>query len=343
MASIRRRNDKWQAQVRRNGHPPRTKSFLSRVDALRWVRQTEQDLDRSALAGDLSSLERTTVADLLRRYVRDVTPGKRGHASEAKRIEVFLRCSWADLTLARITPQAFTLHRDKRLREVEAGTVIRELGLLRTVFEIARREWDIPLQENPVANVRKPKAAAGRNRRLRADELTALLAACAEGRTDWLEPGIRLAIETGMRRGEILNMRRADLDLDNGLLTIPETKTDIPRTIPLSDSAALILRRLQENAAGAEVRLFPITANAFRLAWERCKRRASKTKPGIIDLRFHDLRHEAVSRFFELGLNVPEVAAISGHKDPRMLFRYTHLKPEDIVAKLRRINTEMAA
>lgn len=222
--------------------------------------------------------------------------------------------------------------------------MIRELGLLRTVLETARREWDIPLLENPDANVRKPKAAAGRSRRLRADELTALLAACAEGRTDWLEPGIRLAIETGMRRGEILNMRAADLDLGNSLLTIPETKTDIPRTIPLSDNAALILHHLLDNhTAGMDGRLFPVTANAFRLAWERCKRRASKTKPGIADLRFHDLRHEAVSRFFELGLNVPEVAAISGHKDPRMLFRYTHLKPTDIVAKLRRINTEMAA
>lgn len=144
-----------------------------------------------------------------------------------------------------------------------------------------------------------------------------------------------------MRRGELLNMRCADLDLANGLLSIPETKTDIPRTIPLSDNAVLILRSLQD--MGTDDRLLPVTANAFRLAWEQCKRRASKTVPGIIDLRFHDLRHEAVSRFFELGLNVPEVAAISGHKDPRMLFRYSHLKPTDIVAKLRKFNTEIAA
>ena len=140
MASLRKRNDKWQAQVRRIGHTLRTKTFINRADALRWIRQTEQELDRTGLAYDPSSLERITVADLLRRYVRDVTPGKRGHASEAERIEVFLRHGWANLTLARITPQAFTQHRDKRLHEVEAGTVIRELGLLRTVFEIARRD-----------------------------------------------------------------------------------------------------------------------------------------------------------------------------------------------------------
>lgn len=274
------------------------------------------------------------------RYLRDVSPEKRGHASEAKRIEVFLRYDWANLTLARIIPQAFTRHRDKRLKEVEAGTVIRELGLLRAVFEVARREWDVPLHANLVANIRKPKAAAGRNRRLRTDELAALLSACVDGRNSWLEPGIRLAIETGMRRGELLNMRAADLDLANGLLSIPETKTDIPRTIPLSENAVLILGSLQDSTRGD--RLFPVSANAFRLAWERCKVRAAKQVPGIVDLRFHDLRHEAVSRFFELGLNVPEVAAISGHRDPRMLFRYTHLKPQDIVAKLRSLNAECA-
>ena len=341
MASLQRKNDRWQARVRRIGHTPRTKSFINRADALRWIRQTEQELDRSALAYDPASLERTTVADLLRRYVQDVTPDKRGHASEAKRIEVFLRYDWANLTLARITPQTFTRHRDKRLKEVEAGTVIRELGLLRTVFEVARKEWDVPLNANPLANVRKPKAATGRTRRLLTDELKALLSACIDSRNGWLEPGIRLAIETGMRRGELLNMRRTDLDLTSSLLTIPETKTDIPRTIPLSENAVLILRSLQGTAT--DDRLIPVTANAFRLAWERCKHRAAKHLPGIADLRFHDLRHEAVSRFFELGLNVAEVASISGHRDPRMLFRYTHLKPQDIVTKLRSLNTECAA
>ena len=75
--------------------------------------------------------------------------------------------------------------------------------------------------------------------------------------------------------------------------------------------------------------LFPLSAEAVKLAWKRLNKRA-----GITGLHFHDLRHEAVSRFFELGLTVPEVALISGHKDPRMLFRYTHLRPADIAKKL---------
>lgn len=218
--------------------------------------------------------------------------------------------------------------------------MIRELGLLHAVFEVARRKWGIPLHENPIAKVRKPKAGLGRQRRLQTDELEALLFACNAGRSDWLEAGILFAIETGMRRGEILNLRLRDVDLELGLLNVPETKTDTPRIIPLTTVAMQLLKFRIESCDTPEDRLFPTTANAFRLAWERCKRRASTQLPSISDLRFHDLRHEAVSRFFELGLSVPEVAAISGHKDPRMLFRYTHLKPLDIGAKMRRIHAE---
>ena len=74
---------------------------------------------------------------------------------------------------------------------------------------------------------------------------------------------------------------------------------------------------------------FPVNANALRLAWDRLRARAD-----LSDLRFHDLRHEAISRFFEMGLNMPEVAVISGHRDPRMLFRYTHLRAEDLLPKI---------
>jgi integrase len=72
-----------------------------------------------------------------------------------------------------------------------------------------------------------------------------------------------------------------------------------------------------------------MTGNAFRLVWERVKKRA-----GIVDLRFHDLRHEAISRFFEKGLTTPEVALISGHRDTRMLLRYSHAIRERVLEKL---------
>jgi integrase len=138
---------------------------------------------------------------------------------------------------------------------------------------------------------------------------------------------LRFAIETGMRRSELLRVEWRDLDEASRTLRIRMAKNGHPRTIALSAAALAALAGVQRHED--EARIFPMSANALRLAWERLKRRA-----GIEDLRFHDLRHEAISRLFEKGLNVPEVAVMSGHRDPRMLFRYTHPRPEDIARKL---------
>jgi integrase len=128
-----------------------------------------------------------------------------------------------------------------------------------------------------------------------------------------------------MRRGELLSIRWKDVDMSAPTIRILRTKNGHPRTIPLTPKAVEILASM----ARTEERVFPVTPNAVRLAWERLRRRA-----GLEDLRLHDLRHEAVSRFFEYGLTVPEVALISGHRDPRMLSRYTHLRPEKVAEKL---------
>ncbi len=115
------------------------------------------------------------------------------------------------------------------------------------------------------------------------------------------------------------------MDLGARQLTIRDTKNGEDRTIPLTTRAATILQSLPQT----DERIFPVSPVAVRQAWDRTTKRA-----GIEGLHFHDLRHEAVSRFFELGLSVPEVALISGHKNPVVLLRYTHLRAQDLVAKL---------
>jgi len=207
MAALRNRNGKWQAQVRIKGHAPRTKSFISKRDAERWARQTETELEATVLRVDHRVLDRTSVRDLLDRYRKEVTVRKRGIASEEKRLDAFLRQAWAGKPLSKITPQDFSRYRDERLQSVSLGTVIRDLGLLRSVFEVARLEWDIPLPENPVAKVRKPKAPDARERRLEPGELDLLLDACGKTKNTWLRSGILLAVETGMRRGELLSLQ----------------------------------------------------------------------------------------------------------------------------------------
>lgn len=308
-----------------------------KADAQRWARHTEAELDRTLIPDDPRALDTITIADLLERYRDTVTPYKRGRVPEAKRIEVFLREDWTRLLVARAGASVFSRFRDKRLREVSPGTVRREMGFLSSIFEIARKEWGYTALQNPMAGIRKPKAPEGRDRRLMPGELDALILACGDRKNGaWLLHGVQLAIETGLRRGELLGIHWRHVNLDASLLNVPVTKTDKPRTIPLTDRAVEILKERRATSAKDAELVFPVSANGFRLAWERCKRRAAKAGCGDIqELRFHDLRHEAVSRFFEMGLNTAEVALISGHRDLRMLFRYTHLRPADVGAKLR--------
>jgi len=194
MATLRQRNGKWQAQVRIKGHAPRSNSFQSKRDAERWARQIEAELDATAIGVDPRALDRTSVRDLLDRYRRKVTISKRGAASENKRLGGFLRQPWATMPLTKATPQMFSRYRDSRLKTVSPGTVLRDLGLLRAIFEVARLEWDLPMPVNPVAQVRKPKAPDARERRLQSGELELLLQASLATRNQWLRSGILLAV-----------------------------------------------------------------------------------------------------------------------------------------------------
>jgi hypothetical protein len=178
MASLRYRNDKWQVQVRRYGHTAQSKSFRSKADAQRWARHVEAELDRTLVPDDPRLLSTITVGEVLRRYRDTHTQTHRGQVSEAKRIEVFLRTDWSKLPLAKANPALFSRYRDSRLNQVRPGTVIRELGLLRSIFETGRREWGYASFLNPVAEIEKPRAPEGRERRLRPGEFNALITAC---------------------------------------------------------------------------------------------------------------------------------------------------------------------
>jgi len=129
-----------------------------------------------------------------------------------------------------------------------------------------------------------------------------------------------------MRRGELLSLRKDNVDLVSRVARLLETKNGSSREVPLSPRALDILKHLPSST---DAYVFPLTKESLRRTWGTACRRA-----GITNLRFHDLRHEATSRFFEHGLNVMEVASITGHRDLRMLKRYTHLKASNIALKL---------
>ncbi|TXI95439.1 MAG: site-specific integrase, partial [Burkholderiaceae bacterium] len=164
-------------------------------------------------------------------------------------------------------------------------------------------------------------------RRLRADEETRLLTAIdSKTNNPWLKPIVIFAIETGMRRSEILSLEWANVDPTRRVARLLDTKNGEGRSVPLSARAVQVLEVLPRSIDG---QVFPVSAESVKLAFVRAVKRA-----GISDLHFHDLRHEAVSRLFEKGLNVMEVASISGHKTLQMLKRYTHLNVSDLLVKI---------
>jgi integrase len=180
--------------------------------------------------------------------------------------------------------------------------------------------------------VRKPKQARGRDRRITADELKALQASK-------IGPIVTLAVETGMRLGELLSLEWRLIDVEQRTATLPLTKNGEKRIVPLSPTALHTLAAKERN--GERVFSQWKQADSFENAWKRTLtklRKDHKAEHGqsnfLVDIRFHDLRHEAASRLFEKGLNMMEVASVTGHKTLAMLKRYTHLRASDIALKL---------
>lgn len=329
MATIRRRGDSWQVQARRYGFAPQSRTFQKRADAQAWARKTEIELETGDLRPDKRCPTNATLKDLVERYLREVTGTKRGSEAESYRLRKFLNHPICKRRVRELCERDFARYRDERLREVVPSSVKRELGIVHNCLEIAHREWGTAPKVNPLDGLRLNVPNDQRDRRLQDGELDRILEAASHTRTVHLSNVILLAIETGMRRGEILSITWRDVDLQRRVVRVTETKNGHPRAIPLSKAAMSLLGALSGSQGQSASRVFPISAVALRLAWERVKRRV-----GIEDLRFHDLRHEAISRFFEKGLSVPEVASISGHRDLRMLQRYAHARNEVILAKL---------
>ena len=218
MATFRKRGTRWQAQVRRKGRTV-SRTFGQRTDALRWANDAEAEADRYGLSDNRRVLEGLTVSDLLTRFRDEVGPERRSRIVEALVINAFLRHPLAQTRLSILTAAGFASYRDERLKVVKPGTVNRQLGLIQHIFEVARTEWNIPVA-NPVKGIRKPKGDRPRERRVSVDEWEKLELAIGASRNCLLWPLIQFAVETGMRRSELLNARWAHLNWDDSTLKI---------------------------------------------------------------------------------------------------------------------------
>lgn len=320
MATIRKLRNKWQAQIRLKGIKPIAKSFEKKADALNWARVTESQITLGSFV-DPRAADNLTLSDLIDRYLeRMQSLGKKSKPDES-RLKRF-RSVLGDFSLSKLSVSVLSGYRDQRLQEANPATVIHELSLLTRLLRYAETDFGIPLPQG-VPSIRLPKMPRGRIRRLTDDEEKRLFGAAKSDPE--MHAVILLAINCATRRSELLNVEKQDVNLESRTLTLRKTKNGLQRVVPLS-MAAIEAFKSRLNSCD---KVFEISAQALSQRFA-----AISKKAGIEGFRFHDLRHEAVSRFFEMGLTTVEVAAISGHQSLSMLQRYTHIKPEHLVRRL---------
>jgi integrase len=323
MGTIRKRGNSWNAQIRLAGWRGFTKSFKSKRDAHAWVDDLENKLKNQGTPHQ-KLRKKYLLKDLFERYSLEVAPKHKGVVSEQYRLRSLCRSWLGNLDIRYYRVLHFEQYRQDRSKSVASGTIRRELKLIRQVIDHASKQWGIPIHFNPLAHMKMPEESQPRTRRLTERELAQIFLSADKQRNRLIRPLIEFALETGMRRSELISVTWDDLSESDRILTITMTKNGDQRSIPLSRRARQILLGLDRTTT----LIFPLSATCIHQAWRRIK-----NKNGIENLRFHDLRHEAISRFFERGLSVAEVALMSGHRDVRQLFRYTHMQPRVLINK----------
>lgn len=325
MATIRKRGDyQYQAQVRRLGYPPQSKTFEMRKDAEAWARAIEREMDMGSFVCR-SEAERTTIKALAVRYEEEILPRMRGPRQEASRLKAVVK-KFGAFHLTALSSEMVAKWRDEVAVGRSAQTVVHYLAVLSRLYRAAERDFGIPLpMGNPVKSIRLPSVSNARDRRLVGDEEARLMAAIDASRSKHLKSIVVLALETAMRRGEILSLRWEHIDLPSQVAHLPSTKNGESRNVPLSSRAVVVLRGLSRSISG---RVFITSETAVTEGFQR-----AAIKAGIKDFTFHDLRHEATSRLAEK-LQMHELAKVTGHKSPRMLLRYYHPRAEDLAKKL---------
>ncbi|CAJ9530188.1 phage integrase family protein [Burkholderia pseudomallei] len=321
MATITLRGTKWQVKIRRKGQPSLSATFVSEEAATRWAEEQERRATTKSIETG------PTVGDLFRKYIARPMPDKRSSEWDRRTLQRLLKrerklCS---VPAAELNKSHLAEWRDRRITEVLGSSVGRELDAISAAYRIAIDEWNMGITVNPVRGFRRPKLPLPRDVRLMAGDDERLIEKAIDFNRE-IAPAIILAIETAMRQGEIAKLRWEHIDLEARTALLPMTKNGTSRKVPLSSRAIEALTWCPPPHKG---RVFKLTQSAMKYAFCRVR-----DECGLGTLHFHDLRHEAASRLFEKGLNVMEVAAITGHKNLKHLQRYTHLRAEDLALKL---------
>lgn len=348
MGSIRDKDKKdgtttFYAEVRLKGYPTQRASFRTRTLAKKWIQDTESAI-RDGRHFKIAEAKKHTVKELIERFC---TQWLTQFPHRVVRQTAYL--SWwkerlGHLLLSDLTPSIIAEARDILLSEKthrqalrSPATVNRYLAAFSRALTIAMKEWGW-LDDTPMRKVSKPSEGNGRNRLLSLEEKDRLLKACQESPSPHLYNIVALALLTGMRQGEILNLTFESCDFQNKLITLEKTKNGERRILPMTKAVEEILVSCKQSDIDSGLVFKPSSSsnrsglvdvyNAFTKALQ---------KSNIKNFRFHDLRHASASYLAMNGATQGELMTILGHKSPEMTRRYAHYSQKHVAQLMNRM------
>ena len=258
MATIRNRNGRWRVQVRRSGTKSVNRTFTLKSDAQVWAREQERAIELDGYEKPNKELLDNTLSDLLDRYEIEIACNKKAYPVERYYFQLIRRQSFANLSLKNLQASDIQKWINERNKTHKPASTVRVAGIIERVINIAVKNWDYPLARNPMRKVMKPASTARPILRLSPNTLQKLRS--PSKKIGWI---VLFALETGMRRGEIANLKWSDINLHDRLASVSQSKNGHPRYVPLSKPAVEAVEQMERNSEY----VFAMSSNAIRLAW----------------------------------------------------------------------------
>jgi integrase len=323
VATLYKRKGGWSVRIRRKGSLPISKQFKTKEDARKWARKVERLVELGKYE-DTTEAGMTTLGQALERYISEKLIHNKNAKPDEYRIAKILRHSISTVSLAELTSGKLSKFRNEIALETSNSSANRYITLICGCIRTIIQEWDIYIPTNPCKNIRKLKEPAPVEDRISPTQEESILEHATRTQVRELPCIIVIAIELGLRRSEILNLRWEHVK-ENAFVLV-DTKNNETRTVPITNRVKAELSKIPRNISG---NVFAgVTIPRFTRAWSKCLELAG------VDTTFHRLRHEACSRMNDKGFTIPEICAISGHKTWSVLKRYTHIKVEHLQEKL---------
>jgi len=334
MATFTKRGLTWRAEIRKQGIRE-SATFDTKQQAKAWAVQREAEIQKNAVNNKSTYLPHT-LEEALQKYLKEVTPTKRGATFEKNRVKFLLRnLPFVVKDLNKISTTDIATWRDFRLQKIQGVTFNKEISLLSHMFEIARKEWQW-CSHNPTKDIRKPKANPPRDRRITTQEIEDICYILnyqehqsPQTKKQEIAYAFLIALETAMRCGEILGLELKDIHIKEHYLALHITKNNDARNVPLSDKACELLTILITQAkAENRSKIFTLTSASCDALFRKYRRKA-----GIDDLHFHDTRHEAITRLAQK-LDVLDLSRMTGQRNINQLRTYYNATPSEIAKRL---------